>query len=196
MHRDVKPSNLMVSRDGEVKLLDLGAGLSSLAGRDARAVVARAGVGRYLSPGRRQGKRGGPASDVYALGILGIELLRGRWLGRTFDDNPAHDRHLAEIVAQLPDRGLRGPADDRTLRTLLLRMVSFDPDGRPVAGEVVQTLRTLADRATGPSLESFAHTHAAPWIYAPPPPPPPDGAPLLPEVELVDPSARGEPDAS
>ncbi|MEQ1569648.1 MAG: protein kinase, partial [Myxococcota bacterium] len=167
MHRDVKPSNLMITRDGEVKLLDFSTGLTSLGGRDGRGVAIRAGLGRYLSPGRRRGKRGGPSSDVYALGLIGIELFSRRWLQRVRDTNPAHDRHLAELVANLPDLGLRAGPDDRALRSLLLRMVAFDADARPPAAEVAHTMRTLADRAPGPSLEAFAHDHAFPTLPVP-----------------------------
>ncbi|MEQ1502785.1 MAG: protein kinase, partial [Myxococcota bacterium] len=183
LHRDVKPSNLMISRDGEVKLLDFGSGLSSLGGRDGRATAVKAGLGRYLSPGRRQGKRGGPGSDVYALGLVGIEVLSGRWLQRVRDENPAHDRHLAEVVAGIPDLGMRSPQDDRTLRSLLLRRVAFDADARPPAVEVAQTMRTLGDRAPGPSLESFAHDHALPYLVAP------DRVDGMPEAAIVEPAA-------
>lgn len=170
-HRDVKPSNVMVSRDGEVKLADFGTGLTTLGGRDGRVTASKAGLGRYMSPGRRQGKRGGPASDVYALGLIGVELLSGRWLQRVRDENPAHDRHLAEVVAAFGDLGMRAPADERSLRSLLLRMVAFDPDARPPATEVAQTLRTLSDRCPGPSLESFAHDHAHAYGVTDPPVP-------------------------
>ena len=185
-HRDVKPSNLMVSRDGEVKLTDFGTGITTLGGRDGRVTASRAGLGRYLSPGRRHGKRGGPSSDVYALGLIGIEVLSGRWLQRVRDDNPAHDRHLAEIVANLDDFGMRSPQDDRTLRSLLLRMVAFDPDARPPAAEVAQTMRTLSDRCPGASLESFAHGHVLPYLL----PNALDAGPnVFPEATVVEPAA-------
>jgi serine/threonine protein kinase len=193
MHRDVKPSNLMISRDGDVKLLDFGTGLTTLAGREARQIATEVGAARYLSPGRRAGKRGSSASDVYALGLIGIEALSGRWLQRVRDSNPAHDRHLAEVVASLPPLDLRSPQDDRTLRSLLLRMVAFDPEARPSAAEATQTMRTLADRCPGPSLQSFAHDHALPWLV------PPEAQDGLPEGTVVEPEAlpslvRAEPD--
>jgi serine/threonine protein kinase len=182
-HRDVKPANVMISRDGQVKVVDFASGLTTLGGREGRSRAMSAGVGRYLSPGRRQGKRGGPHSDVYALGLILIELFSGRWIQRVRDDNPAHDRLLAEVVAEIPDLGLRSPQDDRTLRSLLLRMVAHDGEARPLVAEVAQTMRALADRAPAASLESFAHDHPLGWIE---PPDPQDG---LPEGRVVDPAA-------
>lgn len=194
MHRDVKPANLMISRDGEVKLLDFGMGLTVLAGRDARQLAFEKGVSRYLSPGRRVGKRGSGASDVYALGLIGVEALSGRWLQRVRDTNPAHDRHLAEVVAELPAMDLRSQDDDRTLRALLLRMVAYDPEARPSASEASQTLRALADRCPGPSLLSFAHENQSiSWVA---PPESRDGLPegLIVEPDTLESLVRAEPD--
>jgi len=169
VHRDLKPTNILVGRDGDVRVVDFAAGYTSLAGRDARTGALRAGVTKYLAPERRDGARGTSAGDVYALGILGIELFRRRWLRRLRSSNPAHDRHLAEVVSAMTDPDMRSQADDRTLRSLLLRMVAFDPMHRPPAVEVAQTLRTLADRAPGASLETFAHDHALPYVEPPAP---------------------------
>lgn len=183
-HNDLKPSNIMISREGQIKVLDFGTGLTSLWGRHGIELARRVGLDRYLCPEARP-QEPGAAVDIYALGILGVELCRGHWLQRPSAHNPDHDRELAEIVAHLPDPGLRSEADERTLRALLLRMVAFDPEARPAAVEIAQTLRTLADRAPGASLETFAHQHALPYLEPPLP------HPGLPEVQL--PQLRADP---
>lgn len=167
-HRDLKPSNVLVTRDGELKVTDVGTGYTSLSGRQARSGALKKGLVRYLSPERRDGHRPMEASDVYALGILSLELFRGRWLRRLRSSNPAHDRYLAEVVARIEDLQQRSDADDRMLRNLLLRMVAHDPEARPGLAEVASTFRTLTDRVTGPTLESFASAHAVPWLEDPP----------------------------
>jgi serine/threonine-protein kinase len=164
VHRDLKPTNLLIARDGTTKVRDFGTGFTSLAGRNARAEALKKGLVKYMSPLRRDGKRGGPPEDIYSLGILAVELFRDRWLRRLRSHNPDHDRHLAEVVATLGPLDLGTEADDRTLRNLLLRMVAFDPDARPEAGEIVHTFRTLGDRAPGPSAESFAIAELLPLL--------------------------------
>ena len=77
VHRDVKPANVLVRPDGLVKITDFGiaASAASAALTETGQVM---GTARYLSPEQARGRRGTPASDVYALGLVGYECLAGR----------------------------------------------------------------------------------------------------------------------
>lgn len=187
-HRDLKPTNVIISRDGEIKVTDFATGYTSLAGRSSRSGALKKGLVRYFSPERRDGRRVAEAADVYALGILALELFRGRWLRRLRSQNPAHDRHLSDVVARLEDLQMRSDSDERALRNLLLRMVAFDPDARPAVSEIASAFRDFTDRGQGPSLEAFAHAHAVPWL---------EDTPTEPDPRLADVSAvlleRGQP---
>jgi serine/threonine protein kinase len=163
-HGDLKPGNIMVDRDGELKVLDFCTGASALS---AGLVVRSART--YMAPERTSGDAAdaegaaSAAADVYALGIIGIELLGERWLHSLPSEAEAHDTHLADTLKTF-DFSMRSTADEQTLRSLLLRMVAHAPRSRPRAAVVAQTLRRLADRAPGPSLESFAHEYMLPWL--------------------------------
>ncbi len=76
IHRDVKPQNVMVLRDGRVKVADFGiarAGDSDMT--EAGSIV---GTAQYLSPEQARGQHVGPESDLYSVGVVLYEMLCGR----------------------------------------------------------------------------------------------------------------------
>ena len=77
VHRDVKPGNLMVNTDGVVKLADFGIAKAAEQS-DITKVGSVLGTAAYLSPEQARGEPAGPASDIYALGVVSYQLMAGR----------------------------------------------------------------------------------------------------------------------
>lgn len=79
VHRDLKPENILVGEDGRVKIIDFGIALLEGAPRVTwRGFSGLVGTPEYMAPEQIQGERGGPETDVYALGVILYELLAGR----------------------------------------------------------------------------------------------------------------------
>lgn len=77
VHRDIKPTNIMILREGQVKITDFGiAHMRSAEVRTQTGVVL--GSPKYMSPEQVLGKRAEPGSDIFSLGIIVYEMLTGQ----------------------------------------------------------------------------------------------------------------------
>jgi serine/threonine-protein kinase len=123
VHRDVKPGNILVRPDGSVKITDFGIAWSarSVALTRTGQVI---GTPQYLSPEQAEGRPATPASDVYALGLIGYECLVGRpafegdnpvtiALKQVRQDPEPLPAHLPADVRELIGRALVKDADAR-----------------------------------------------------------------------------------
>jgi serine/threonine protein kinase len=144
VHRDVSPSNLMVSFEGNVKLVDFG-----VAKADDRAVETQSGTVKgkisYLSPEQCRGARVDRRSDLFSLGIVMWELLTGARLYRRDSDFA----NMTAIVNEPPPppssrrREVPREVDDIVLR-LLAKSVA---DRFQTADEVVEAIENASMRA-------------------------------------------------
>lgn len=136
VHRDVKPSNAMVTRDGTVKLLDFGLArdtdhLEPIDG-DGHLV----GTAAYLAPEYIEHLAVSPALDLYALGVVGYELCTGHPpFGGTLYSIARTRKRVA-----IPNAKVRNPAIPDDLDELLAQLMSTDPQARPSAAQVAQAL--------------------------------------------------------
>jgi serine/threonine protein kinase len=159
VHCDVSPSNVFVSRTGEVKLGDFGVALTparagASAGAGAAAARAASGAGafgkvHYLAPEQLLGREPTPATDLFALGAVLFELLT--------NDYAFPGRDQEEVGARILAGRLRAPSELRpevpfALDELVLRCLSPEPAERRTAAEFAADVAARYDPAIGTPL--------------------------------------------
>jgi serine/threonine-protein kinase len=165
VHRDIKPANLLIGPGGRVKITDFG--IAHAAGSASFTCTGMlVGTAAYLAPERVVGDMAGPASDLYALGIVGYECLAGAppFGGMPVEVALAHrDRPLPPLPGSVPadvaalvadltakDPAVRpAPASQVALRAGLLRDAM-------TAGRVIH-LRSRPDQSCGTLAGALPH---------------------------------------
>ena len=161
IHRDIKPGNLFLSLDGDVKVLDFGIAHGEMAGKESLTVSMVLGAHGYLAPERLDGEADRIEGDVFAMGHVLYELLCGQFL-RLSVQRKQHERRLEAALAELEPIGCDA-ATTQLLGGLLRRMLAYDPDHRPDHAAVIQQLVSIMARARwSPNLPGWARTHVAP----------------------------------
>lgn len=123
VHRDLSPSNILVSIEGAIKLVDFG-----LAARVGDVVEPGfRGTAPYASPEALRGQSFGPPADLYSLGAIAYELLTGQ---------PPHGKGDRAAIEERMQRGIE-PLPDSVpddLREITMQLLEPDPARRPASG--------------------------------------------------------------
>lgn len=149
-HGAVSPATVLLGVDGVVRLLDAGAAMVAEAalGADAPHVVA------YKAPEQKRGQVGVPSSDLFAVGVIGWELLTGAplFLGADADETR---RRVEQLLVQPPSR-VR-PALPKKLDSVLLRSLARATGVRfPTARAMADALQQAVEPATFAELAELA----------------------------------------
>ena len=149
VHRDVKPANLLLDRDGVVRVSDFG--IASATGMDTLTLPGTVlGTAGYLSPEQARGEPATPASDRYALAVVAFELLTGR---RPFAADTPVTEAFGHLNADVPSAEQLAPTLPVGIDEVFARALAKDPGERPAsAKELVQELRTAFDGVPAPTL--------------------------------------------
>lgn len=168
IHRDIKPSNMMMADGGWMYLTDFGLarGTDSTTGLTISGTVM--GTPEYMSPEQAQGAANvGPATDIYAMGVVLYELLTGQF---PFQSDTPMGMLMARLVqAPRPPRDYKRELPEG-VEDVIMRALARRPEARyKTAGALVADLQ----RATGDS--SVQGTSASSGVVVSPPPTPSGG---------------------
>ena len=153
VHRDVSPGNVLVARNGAVKITDFGISRGAGDGRENEG--ARAGKSGYLAPERIHGDGATLASDLFAAGVISVELLLGR---RLFGGDRPED--AVDGIRGFDARKLTLPGISSDLAGVLRKSVAALPEDRypRAAGFLVDLARVAHPPASGPVIADFWDT--------------------------------------
>ena len=123
VHRDVKPANLLLDRDGTIVVSDFG--IASTSGFDTLTLPGTVlGTAGYLSPEQARGEPATAASDRYGLGVVAFELFTDR---RPFEGDTAATEAFAHVTAPVPSAELIKPGLPDGVDEVLVRALAKSP---------------------------------------------------------------------
>ncbi len=161
IHRDVSPQNVIVSYEGQVKIVDFGIAKARSAGLDNTKTQTGAMKGKYVyfSPEQARGKPLDARTDVFATGIVIYEMLVGR---RPFEGKVIEVLgHIAKGEFDRPSAA--NPDIPRELEAIVLRAMAQNPDSRYTAMQLHDALRQYLFKAE-PRFSPAWVGHFVTWL--------------------------------
>lgn len=189
IHRDIKPENILFSRKGEPVIVDFGIAKKVSGNTRITAIGTSVGTPFYMSPEQAQASSNVDArSDIYSLGVLLFEMLRGTV---PYDATTAVGVALQHVNDPVPDLG----PELATIQPLLNRMMAKQPDQRPAdAAALIAEIDDTLKRLESAPADATQVISATPAAKSEPPaqdrPDPPPRAPDPSETETQPPEPR------
>jgi len=139
VHRDVSPQNILVSYEGEVKLVDFGIAKAASQGTETRTGMLK-GKLAYMSPEQAWGKPIDRRSDIFAVGIVLYEMLSGTRLFKSENELSTLEK-VREATVEPPTS--LNPEISKKLEALILKALAKDPKDRyQTAAEMEAAIET------------------------------------------------------
>jgi serine/threonine-protein kinase len=149
VHCDVKPQNILVTRDEQVKVADFGIARAISQATQQQQLSQVWGTPQYFSPEQAAGEAPTPASDVYAIGVVMFEMLSGRLPFQATSHTALALKHLQEPP---PPVTRYNPAVPKQLEQIINKLLAKEPSGRyRTAGQLGRILSTYRDSGQEPT---------------------------------------------
>lgn len=144
VHCDVKPQNILITRDEQVKVADFGIARAISQATQQQQISQVWGTPQYFSPEQAAGEPPSPASDVYAIGVIMFEMLAGRLPFQAESPTALALKHIQEPP---PLVSVYNPAVPKQLEQVVNKLLAKEPAGRyRTAGQLGRILSSYRER--------------------------------------------------
>lgn len=162
VHADVKPQNILINREGIVKITDFGIAQAYTDTMPQTRSEVVWGSPHYFAPEQARGEKPSPASDVYSIGVVLFEMFTGRlpFVGPT-----QRDLALAHIQAEIPRAIDLNPDLPIELSNVIYKVMSKRPNDRyKHADQLGHILQQIRERRRGSAQQTTAGRMAPPTV--------------------------------
>lgn len=159
VHRDIKPGNVLITPDGDVKVADFGIARAVSDSKHLTEPGVVWGTTAYLSPEQIRGDAATPASDVYSMGVVLYEMLSGKPPFQGEDRVAIALQHLHDAPTSLSEKNPKVP---RGVENLINRAMAKEPSQRySTADEFARAIRMYLDAGNDSTIAQSAMPQAA-----------------------------------